>query len=64
LVVGLAMFIVIKIINKFNEELEERAGKKKDTKKTPSDKKCPYCFTTIPYRATRCPACTSKLKNK
>lgn len=62
IIVGLAMFLVIKLMNEFNEEMEERAGKKKDTDKTPSDKKCPYCFTTVPYRATRCPACTSELK--
>ena len=63
-IVGVSMFFVIKGINKLNEELEERAGKKKDNDKTPSDKKCPYCFTTVPYRATRCPACTSELKIK
>jgi large conductance mechanosensitive channel len=63
-VVGIAMFFLIKLINKFNEQLEEKSGIKKDSKKTPSDKKCPYCFTTIPYRATRCPACTSELKVK
>jgi large conductance mechanosensitive channel len=61
-IVGVAMFLVIKLMNKFNEEMEERAGKKKDSKKTPSDKKCPHCFTTVPFRATRCPACTSELK--
>lgn len=63
-VVGIAMFFLIKLINKLNEQLEEKSGIKKDSKKTPSDKKCPYCFTTIPYRATRCPACTSELKVK
>ncbi|MBN1168945.1 large conductance mechanosensitive channel protein MscL [Candidatus Woesebacteria bacterium] len=64
IVVGFAMFLIIKFINKLNEQLEVKAGKKKDTKKTPSDKKCPYCWTTIPFRATRCPACTSELKVK
>lgn len=61
-IIGLAMFVVIKIINRLNEQMEVSAGKKKDSDKTPSDKKCPYCFTTIPYRATRCLACTSQLK--
>lgn len=61
-IVGIAMFLVIKLMNEFNEELEERAGKKKDSKKTPSDKKCPFCFTTVAYRATKCPACTSEIK--
>ena len=25
-------------------------------------KDCPYCFTTIPIKATRCPHCTSQLQ--
>ena len=27
----------------------------------PETKECPYCFTAIPVRATRCPNCTSQL---
>ncbi len=27
----------------------------------PATKDCPYCFTTIPQQATRCPNCTSDL---
>ena len=33
----------------------------KEEEKLPSDKKCRYCFSVIPYRATRCPHCTSEL---
>jgi len=28
----------------------------------PSTKECPYCYTSIPIKATRCPNCTSELK--
>lgn len=28
----------------------------------PSTKECPYCFTNIPIKASRCPNCTSELK--
>ena len=28
----------------------------------PATKECPYCFSNIPIKATRCPACTSELK--
>jgi len=28
----------------------------------PTTKDCPYCFTTIAIKATRCPNCTSELK--
>ena len=27
----------------------------------PTTKDCPYCFTAIPIKATRCPQCTSQL---
>lgn len=27
----------------------------------PTTKECPYCFSTIPIKATRCPYCTSTL---
>ena len=28
----------------------------------PTTKNCPYCLSTIPIKATRCPACTSEVK--
>ncbi|MEA3309407.1 MAG: large conductance mechanosensitive channel protein MscL [Chloroflexota bacterium] len=28
----------------------------------PATKECPYCYTQIPIRATRCPHCTSELE--
>jgi len=28
----------------------------------PTTKNCPYCLSTIPFQATRCPHCTSELK--
>jgi large conductance mechanosensitive channel len=28
---------------------------------TPTTKECPFCFTNIPIKATRCPNCTSPL---
>jgi large conductance mechanosensitive channel len=28
----------------------------------PTTKECPYCFSSIPVKATRCPNCTSELK--
>ncbi len=29
---------------------------------SPTTKACPYCFSTIPLKATRCPNCTSEIK--
>jgi large conductance mechanosensitive channel len=53
LIVALAMFLVVKSMN---------AMKKKPAPADPTTKDCPYCFTTISLKATRCPNCTSELK--
>jgi len=62
LVVAIAMFIIIRMVNKADEALEGRFSKKPKEAGEPSDKKCPYCLSTIPYHATRCPQCTSQLE--
>ena len=60
--VALAMFVIIKAVNKVETELEELAGRKSGKKEgQPANKKCPFCFSTIDYQATRCPNCTSQL---
>lgn len=35
---------------------------KKAEAPVPTTKECPYCFTAIPIKASRCPNCTSELK--
>ncbi|MCJ7733720.1 MAG: large conductance mechanosensitive channel protein MscL [Anaerolineales bacterium] len=55
LIVALAMFLLIRAINR----LQER--KDKEPEGAPSSKDCAFCFTSIPVQATRCPHCTSKL---
>jgi len=60
--VALAMFLIIKSVNKVENELAELTGKKSAKKEDqPSNKKCQFCFSTIDYKATRCPFCTSQL---
>lgn len=63
LVVGIAVYILIKFMNRIHDQLEELplVGKKKKGDEEPSAKKCPFCLTTIPFRATKCSACTSTL---
>ena len=39
-----------------------QARGKKEEPAAPTTKECPYCFTSIPINATRCPNCTSELK--
>ena len=51
-IVSFAMFIIIKQMNRIARNNEQ-----------PTTKACPYCCTTIPYLAKRCPSCTSELDN-
>ena len=50
LIISLVMFAIVKSFNKSNAE-EEAASKD-----------CPYCKSSIPVEATRCPHCTSELE--
>ncbi|GAA5507708.1 large conductance mechanosensitive channel protein MscL [Novipirellula caenicola] len=59
-IVALAMFMIIRAVNRVDEELDERFGEPKPSEE-PSDKKCDFCRSTIPFRAIRCPQCTSEL---
>lgn len=45
------------ILKKQNEK-----NKKESAETEPSTKLCPFCFSEIPYKATKCPNCTSNLK--
>ena len=55
LIVGFAMFLLVKSINNLSREEEEAPA-------APTTKKCEFCKTEIPIEATRCPHCTSQLK--
>jgi large conductance mechanosensitive channel len=39
-----------------------QARKKAEEPAAPTTKECPYCATSIPINASRCPNCTSELK--
>lgn len=54
LIVALAIFFVVKGVNKLS-------AKKAEAPADPTTKDCPYCQTSIPIKATRCPHCTSQL---
>jgi large conductance mechanosensitive channel len=63
LIVGFAVYILIKFMNKLNEELDDLplVGEKKKLPQEPALKKCPFCLNTIPYRAVKCGFCTIDL---
>ena len=54
LIVAFAVFLLIKSINKLQQE-EEAA------EEAPTTKDCPFCLSSIAIKATRCPQCTSEL---
>jgi large conductance mechanosensitive channel len=53
--VALAMFLLIRAINRLQAEEEVKEA-------PPTTKDCPFCATSIPLQATRCPHCTSQLE--
>jgi large conductance mechanosensitive channel len=62
LIVALVMFWIIRVVNRVDAALEVQFGGDKPAPGEPENKKCPYCRTTIPFKATRCPQCTSQLE--
>jgi large conductance mechanosensitive channel len=52
LIIALALFFMIKAINRL---------KRQEPPAAPNTKDCPYCKESIPKEAVRCPRCTSDL---
>ena len=52
LIVAFVLFLVVRQINRMQRPAQA----------APITKSCPYCLSTIPLGAVRCPNCTSELK--
>jgi large conductance mechanosensitive channel len=52
IIIAFVIFLIVRAMNRL----------KRDEPTTPTTKECPYCYTTIPLKASRCPNCTSELK--
>lgn len=52
LIVAFAVFMLIKQVNRL---------KRQEAAPTPNVRECPFCFSTVAVKATRCPHCTSTL---
>ncbi len=55
ILIALAIFLVVKQINRMKRE-------EKAAPAAPTAKDCPYCLSSIPLKATRCPHCTSEVR--
>ena len=54
LIVAFAIFLLVKQVNRMTKKPAPAAA--------PTTKDCPYCVSTIPIKAVRCPNCTSELR--
>ena len=54
LVIAFVIFLLVRAINRMT-------AKPAAAPAAPVVKECPYCVSTIPVKATRCPNCTSQL---
>jgi len=54
-IVAFAVFLLVKNINRMKKKEEMPPA-------VPVIKKCPFCQSDIPIKATRCPHCTSQLE--
>jgi large conductance mechanosensitive channel len=58
IIVAFVVFLIVRAINRMKSRQE---GAPEDA---PTTKPCPYCLSTIPLKATRCPSCTSELAGR
>jgi len=55
LIIAFVLFLIVRQINRFRRR---PAPPQADTKD------CPYCFSKIPLKASRCPQCTSQIEGR
>ncbi len=58
IVAAVVFFLIIRPVARMQSQ------KKAAESPAPTTKECPFCFTNIPVKATRCPNCTSPLTGK
>ena len=56
IIAAVIFFFVVRPINKIHAR-----QKAAEAAPAPSTKDCPFCYTNIPIKASRCPNCTSEL---
>lgn len=53
LIIAFVVFLLVRQINKLQKPKSEPTLDSKD---------CPFCFSSVPLKATRCPHCTSQIE--
>jgi large conductance mechanosensitive channel len=53
IIVAFVIFMLVRQVNRWN---------KPEPAAAPVTKDCPYCYSAIPIKATRCPNCTSEIR--
>ena len=56
IIVAFVIFLIVRQVNRMRRKPAAVPAE-------PTTKECPYCFSTIPLKALRCPNCTSDLKS-
>jgi large conductance mechanosensitive channel len=55
LIIAFVIFLIVRTVNRLQRPQPAPSA-------APTTKECPYCLSSIPLKATRCPHCTSELK--
>jgi len=76
-IIAFSIFLAVTYLNKLNKKMEKiklgqvdkitaklKKEKKEEPVPEPTVKICPYCYTEINIKATRCPHCTSVLEEE
>jgi large conductance mechanosensitive channel len=55
LIVAFAVFMLVRSVNRLRRQEQEAP-------RSPTDRGCPFCASTIPIKASRCPNCSSEIE--
>lgn len=53
LIIAFAVFLLVRQVNRFRRQQEDAPA--------PATRTCPYCFSVVAEKATRCAGCTSEI---
>ena len=60
IIIAFAVFMIVRYVNRLRYQMDRQ--KEEAAQAEPTTKECPYCLSSIPLKASRCPQCTSQLE--